>query len=247
VRVDVTDLVATITLNDPARRNAIDADLGIEMVAAFDKVEARDDVRAVIVTGTPPAFCAGADLSQLEHPDREALERLYAGFLRVATCRLPTIAAVNGPAVGAGMNLALACDLRLAGAAARFETRFVELGLHPGGGHTWMLRRIAGVQTTTVAVLFGEALSGKEAERCGLVWRCVADEDLMTTATRLALHAADAPGELVSRVKATLADMAFVDSVDAAVERELDDQVWSLEQPAFRERLAAMRTRISTR
>ena len=91
---------------------------------------------------------------------------------------LPTIAAVNGAAVGAGMNLALACDVRLAGRSARFDTRFLQLGLHPGGGHTWMLQRIAGPQAAAAVVLFGEVLDGEEAERCGLVWRCVDDDAL---------------------------------------------------------------------
>jgi enoyl-CoA hydratase len=247
VRVDVADGVATVTLDDPARRNALDLGLCEEIVAAFDTLEARDDVGAVVVTGAPPAFCAGADLSHLGGSAREGLMSVYEGFLRVGRCPLPTIAAVNGAAVGAGMNLALVCDLRLAARSARFDTRFLQLGLHPGGGHTWMFRRITGPQAAFAAVLFGEVLSGEEAERCGLAWRCVDDDALLDTATAMARRAADGPRELVMRMKETIRDMAGVATQDDAVERELTPQLWSVQQPAFQERLAALRAKITSR
>lgn len=247
VRLDVTDRVAVVTLDDPDRRNALDLGLCDDMVAAFDELEARDDVGAVVVTGAPPAFCAGADLSHLGASEREGLLAVYEGFLRVGRCPLPTIAAVNGAAVGAGMNLALVCDLRLAGRSARFDTRFLQLGLHPGGGHTWMFRRIAGPQAVFATVLFGEVLSGDEAERCGLVWRCVDDSELLSEAIGMAARAAAGPPELVTRMKATIHGMADVARHADAVELELDPQVWSIRQPAFQERLAAIKARISSR
>jgi enoyl-CoA hydratase len=165
----------------------------------------------------------------------------------VSRSTLPTLAAVNGAAVGAGMNLALACDVRLAGHRARFDTRFLQLGLHPGGGHTWMFRRIAGPQAVAAAVLFGEVLDGAEAERVGLVWRCVADDELLAAAQTMAERAASAPHELVTRTKATIADMATITEHDAAVDRELEPQVWSLAQPAFRERVAALQAKITSK
>jgi enoyl-CoA hydratase len=247
VRLDVTGGVATVTLDDPDRRNALDVGLCEEIVAAFDSLEARDDVGAVVVTGAPPAFCAGADLSHLGSSAREGLLAVYEGFLRVGRCPLPTIAAVNGAAVGAGMNLALVCDLRLTGRSARFDTRFLQLGLHPGGGHTWMFRRITGPQAVFASVVFGEVLSGEEAERCGLAWRCVDDDALLDTAATLARYAADAPRELVVRVKETIRDMADIGTQTDAVERELGPQVWSVQQPAFQERLAALRAKITSR
>jgi enoyl-CoA hydratase len=248
VRLEVDDQrVAVVTLDDPERRNALDLGLCDDMVAAFDELEARDDVGAVVVTGAPPAFCAGADLSHLGSSAREGLLAVYEGFLRVGRCPLPTIAAVNGAAVGAGMNLALVCDLRLAGRRAKFDTRFLQLGLHPGGGHTWMFRRITGPQAVFATVVFGEVLSGEDAERCGLVWRCVDDDALLGTAVELAARAAAGPPELVARLKQTIHDMAGVGTHADAVERELDPQVWSIRQPAFAERLAALQAKISRR
>lgn len=239
------DRVAVVTLNDPERRNALNLDLNAELIAVMDELEADAGVGAVVVTGAAPAFCAGADLSQLGASRREGLLKIYEGFLRVADSPLPTVAAVNGAAVGAGMNLALACDLRLAGTAARFDTRFLDLGIHPGGGHTWMFRNIAGQQATMAAVLFGQRLDGAEAERVGLVWRCVDDAELLDTAVGVAARAADAPSELVRRVKRTIQDVAAIEQHHDAIERELGDQVWSMDQPAFAEKLAAMQARIS--
>ena len=153
VQLELTDRVAVLTLDDPARRNSLSVELGADLTAAMDQLESDDRCGAVVLTGAPPAFCAGADLSQLGESRREGLMRIYDGFLRIARSPLPTVAAVNGPAVGAGMNLALACDLRLAGESARFDTRFLDLGIHPGGGHTWMFRHVAGEQATMAAVL----------------------------------------------------------------------------------------------
>ena len=110
-----------------------------------------------------------------------------------------------------------------------------------------MFRRIAGPQAVAAAVLFGEVLDGAEAERVGLVWRCVADDELLPTAQAMAERAAAAPHELVGRIKATIADMADIADHDAAVDRELVPQVWSLEQPAFRERVAALQAKISSK
>jgi len=251
VRTEIEAGVATVTLADPDRRNALTLDMTTEIVDTFDGLEADPAVGAVVVTGAPPAFCAGADLSHLSSSAdggaESGLRAIYEGFLRIGRSSLPTIAAVNGAAVGAGMNLALVCDVRLAAARARFDTRFLQLGLHPGGGHTWMFRRIAGPQAVSAAVLFGEVLEGPEAERVGLVWRCVPDDELLPAAHAMAERAAGAPRELASRIKATIADMATVTDPSAAVDRELEPQVWSMDQPAFRERVAALQAKITSR
>src|SRR5579872_5041398 len=202
--------VAVVTINDPDRRNALTLAMVDEIVAVFEQLEADADVGAVVVTGAPPAFCAGADLSHLGSSGasasqadgssgpsqaggsarQEGMRSIYEGFLRVARSPLPTIAAVNGAAVGAGMNLALCCDVRLASPRARFDTRFLQLGLHPGGGHTWMLHQAAGPQTAAAMVLFGEVFDGETAARCGLAWRCVPEEELLTAAGAMAARAA---------------------------------------------------------
>jgi len=249
VRTDISAGVATVTLTDPERRNALTLPMVTEIIGTFDALEDDPAVGAVVVTGEAPAFCAGADLSHLsssaEGGAEAGLRAIYQGFLRIGRSPLPTLAAVNGAAVGAGMNLALVCDVRLAAQRARFDTRFLQLGLHPGGGHTWMAQRIAGPQTVLATVLFGEVLDGAEAERVGLVWRCLPDAELLPAAQAMAERAASGPRELARRIKATIADVAAIDDHAAAVDRELEPQVWSLEQPAFKERVAALQAKIT--
>lgn len=247
VLLDIADGVATLTLNNPEERNTLTAPMVEEIVAAMDTAEADDSVGAVVVTGAPPAFCAGANLGNLESAEGTGLRRIYEGFLRVARSPLPTLAAVNGAAVGAGMNMALGCDVRLAGASARFDTRFLTLGLHPGGGHTWMMRRAVGPQAAAAMVVFGEVADGVEAERIGLVYRCVPDVELIAVAHAMAAKAAEAPRDLAISVKRTLRDVADITSHDDAVDREIEPQVWSAQQPWFRERLAKMQARIASR
>lgn len=245
VDVDTESRVAVVTLDEPERRNALTLPMVDEITAAFDRLEADEVVGAVVVTGEPPAFCAGADLGDLGGSKETGLRRIYEGFLRVARSSLPTVAAVNGAAVGAGVNLALCCDVRLTARSARIDPRFVELGLHPGGGHTWLLHRAVGPQAAAALVLFGEVLDGEGAVRCGLAWRCVDDGALLDEARKLAANAASAPPELASRVKATLRTVPGIDRHEDAVDVELTAQVWSLEQPFFAERLAAVRARVT--
>lgn len=247
VLTEVADGVGTLTLNNPAERNTLTAPMVAEIVDAMDVFESDDGVGAVVVTGAAPAFCAGANLGNLAEADGDSLGRIYEGFLRIARSPLPTIAAVNGAAVGAGMNLALGCDVRIVARRARFDTRFLQLGLHPGGGHTWMLRRIVGPQVAAALVLFGDVVDGEEAARIGLAYRCVADDELLATAHALAARAAAAPHELVTLTKATLGDVARIDEHAAAVAAELEPQIWSTRQPWFAERVAALRARITSR
>ena len=247
LHTEVKDRVAVVTLDAPTRRNALTLDLVEEIEAGFDAIESNPEVGAVVVTGAPPAYCAGADLSHLGSSQRQGLSRIYEGFLRIGRSPLPTIAAVNGAAVGAGVNLALVCDVIVASESARFDTRFLNLGIHPGGGHTWMLQRRIGSQAAAALVLFGRVLDGREAERVGLAWSCVPDDDLLPLALEMASAAASAPRDLVERVKQTMRDITQLADHAAAVERELDPQVWSINQPAFQEKLAALRERIASK
>jgi enoyl-CoA hydratase len=247
VLTDVSEGIGTLTLNAPDTRNTMTLPMVDEICAAVDAFEADETCSAIIVTGAGSAFCAGADLGNLQTATAESLGKIYEGFLRISRSSLPTIAAVNGAAVGAGMNLALGCDVRIAAQRAKFDTRFLQIGLHPGGGHTWMQRRNVGVQTAMATVVFSEVLDGPEAERLGLAHRCVADELLISAARALAAGAASAPRELVMITKRTIAEMADVDTHDAAVAKELDPQVWTARQPWFEERIAALKAKISSK
>src|SRR5947208_12719609 len=169
--------VAVLTLSDPGRRNALSLELSGQLAQAIAECDRDESVHAVVITGAPPAFCAGADRGALAAAGRSGSEAdlrgIYAGFLAVANAALPTVAAVNGPAVGAGLNLALACDLRLVGPGAVFDARFLQLGIHPGGGMSWLAQRPVGWQTAAARALFGEPLDAADAVRTGLAHRLI--------------------------------------------------------------------------
>lgn len=238
--------VALITVNDPDRRNAVTDEISVRLRRAVEDAQSDPSVHAVVVTGAGKAFCAGADLSALGSAAEDGLRRLYDGFLAVADCTLPTIAAVNGPAVGAGLNLALACDVRIAGPAALFDARFQKLGIHPGGGMTWMLQRAVGPQVARAALLFGMRFDAEAAVRYGLALE-VAD-DPVAAARQLAAGPASAPREVVISTKATMRATSSPGSVDSelhaiAVGTELGPQAESIRAPEFAERLAKARRR----
>lgn len=230
VLVTFRDRVAVITLNDPAQRNALTPRLSHRLAAAVTELEDNPQVNAVIITGAGTAFCAGAHRSVTREPSEQALRAMYEGFLAVAECTLPTIAAVNGPAVGAGFNLALACDVRIAGPTALFDARFVSLGVHPGGGMTWMLHRAAGPQVAKAALLFGDRFDAGEAVRHRIALRV--DQDPVDGAMRLARAAAEAPREVILNTKATMRATVTPGTLDVhehrfAVHNELGPQLRS--------------------
>ena len=148
----------------------------------------------MVITGAGSAFCAGAHLDDLlGAQNADELSAIYSGFLAFAHSSLPSVAAVNGAAVGAGMNLALASDLIIAGESARFDSRFHQIAIHSGGGHTWRLMNKTDLQTAKAMVLFGERLSGQQAAEAGLAWKCVPDAELLDAAIGYAATAAAAP------------------------------------------------------
>jgi enoyl-CoA hydratase len=236
--------VAIVVLDDPARRNALSLELTTELADAVDEASRDPEIGALVLTATPPTFCAGGSVDDLLSP-RASLRDMYAGFLALTHVRVPTIAAVNGPVIGAGVNLPLACDVILASPAARFDPRFLDLGIHPGGGHLWRLQRLVGRQAAAALVLFGESLSGTDAARVGLAWRCVDDDELLPSALALARRAADRPRDLVARAKGVLDASLAIDSSDDAFELEFGEQEWSMQQPAFQERLEQLRARLA--
>jgi enoyl-CoA hydratase len=246
--IDKKDSVAVLTINDDKRRNIISGQLVDEIIEAIVDIEAEESTKALIITGAGRAFCAGADLGDLSAArdgDGSRIEKVYEGFMTIARCKVPTIAAVNGPAVGAGMNLAAACDLRVAAKSAVFDTRFMQLGLHPGGGHTWMLQRAMGWQNSVAMLLLGEKLSGQQAVDRGLAWMCVDDEDLLDAAKNLAARVDRFPQELLIQTKQSLVDTSAMTDHEEAVSYEYGKQMHSVQQPAFAQLIATMQQKVT--
>ncbi len=235
VTVETSAGVAWVTLDGPDTRNALDTAAANDLVAACDRVDADPAVGVVVVTGSGGAFCSGADTRALDAlrtapADRgyEGLDELYRAFRRVGQLGVPTIAALDGAAVGAGVNLALATDLRLVTERAKLISGFARIGLHPGGGHLHLLARAGGAGTAAAAGLFAQSITAEQAVNCGLAWALVASDDLHDHIRRMTEHLAADPAlarALVQTYRRTVVDAAVW---DRAVEIERARQMWSL-------------------
>jgi enoyl-CoA hydratase len=231
------DGVAVLTLDAPERRNALTVAMADELVAACEELDADASVGAVVVRGAGGFFCAGGDRATLAEAGRDpAAPETYAGigavyrsFARVGEVEPPTIAAVRGGAVGAGLNLMLATDLRIVGREARIVSGFLPIGLHPGGGHGALIGRTGAREAAAALALFGERVDGARAAELGLAWAAVDDEDVEGTALELAARAGADP-ELARRTAASLRTVLGPPALPwgAALELERASQMWSM-------------------
>ncbi|WP_205696922.1 enoyl-CoA hydratase/isomerase family protein [Conexibacter sp. SYSU D00693] len=242
VRLEVADGVATLTLDAPQRRNALTPEMARELVAACDRIDADPAVGAVVVRGEGGYFCAGGDRATLaaagEDPaDPQAfagLSDVYSAFVRVGELEPPTIAAVQGGAVGAGMNLLLATDVRVVARDARLASGFLPIHLHHGGGHGALMGRLGGRETVNAMVLFGERIDGAKAVELGLAWAAVDPDAVDEEARRLAAVPAADP-ELARRTARSVRLVAGPPALpwSAALELERPAQMWSMRRKAL--------------
>jgi 2-(1,2-epoxy-1,2-dihydrophenyl)acetyl-CoA isomerase len=212
IRFSIDSGIAVLTLNRPDRLNSFTQAMHLEVRDALDRLEADKSVRVLLLTGAGRGFCAGEELiDRAVEPGAagvdlgESVEKFYAPLvLTLKNLPMPVICAVNGVAAGAGANLALACDIVLAAQSASFIEAFCKLGLIPDTGGTWHLPRLVGPARAMGMALLGEKLSAEKAEQWGLIWRAVADEDLMDEAMELARHFATAPTKGLALTKRAL-------------------------------------------
>lgn len=198
ILVETADAVTTITFNRPDRLNACPPDMAVEI---RDVLASPGDARAIILTGSGRAFCSGADLSGRGENSvgggrgaYDSLSRSYNPLMmEFARCPVPIVSAVNGPAAGIGCSIALAADFAIAGSSAYFLQAFVNIGLVPDGGASWMLPRIVGKARATEMMLLGEKIPGEKAAEWGLIYKCVEDADLLSEAQALAQRLAKGP------------------------------------------------------
>jgi enoyl-CoA hydratase len=245
VGLQIADGVGWITLDDQPRRNSVTARLSSEVAAACARCIEHPEVRVVVLTGVGPTFSAGGDITSLLDPEAP-LDVLFEGFDALATLAMPTLAAVNGPAIGAGVNFVLACDVVIAGRSARFDPRFLDVGIHPGGGHLWRMQRATSRQATAALVIFGESIDAQRAQELGLVWRCVDDDQLLDVAAALAARVAGRSPELVQRTKANLNASAAITDIRTAADLERGALEWSRRQPAFRKGVQALQAKLAS-
>jgi enoyl-CoA hydratase/carnithine racemase len=209
--IDVTEDsgIATITLNRPEKLNAFVGHMRRDLAEALEATGSDPAIRVVVITGAGRAFCAGGDVSfmadLIERQDTEEFSRLLGAARRVVMAirqmNKPVIGAVNGPASGAGCNLALACDLRIASTEATFSQSFVKLGLHPDWGGTYFLPRLVTPNLACEMFLLGESMNAEEALRLNLVNRVVAPEEFEPAVRELAERLRDAPPISIAAAK----------------------------------------------
>jgi enoyl-CoA hydratase/carnithine racemase len=210
---EVKDGIATLTLNRPDRLNALGGSLRDDLHDAVTRSAADPEVRVMVITGAGKGFCSGGDVKAMGEAkagqrERPLVEKIAPGrdrtLLAMREAPQPIIAAVNGAAAGAGMNLALGCDIRIASTAARFTQAFVKRGLHPDWGGTYFLPRMVGTAKACEMIFTGDVIDAAEAERLGIVSRVVAPEELMPTAYELARRIASGPPVAIRLAKRSI-------------------------------------------
>ncbi len=242
VASSLDDGVGVLELDDKARRNALSHDMSNALADAVQTL-LDEHAKAIVLTASAPVFSAGGSIDDLLDPPGP-LSAAYRGLHALVSCPVPTIAAVGGPAIGAGVSLPLACDVVVVSPAARFDPRFLDIAIHPGGAHLWHLSRRVGYQGAAAMVLFGDVLTGEDAVRAGLAWRCMPAAKLVPTAVGLAQRVAGRPPGLVARTKDTLRRTAGLDDPAEAEEMELEAQEWSVAQPEHHDAVQRLRERI---
>ncbi len=246
INVTVESCIATITLNRPEKLNAFIGHMRRDLAQALEHAASDRSIRVVILTGAGRGFCAGADVAYMaelmERQDVEEFTRLLGAGRRVVTAirqmAKPVIASVNGAAYGAGFNLALACDLRIASESATFSQSFVKVGLHPDWGGTYFLPRVVPTNLACEMFFLGDAITSARARELGIVNTVVADAELAPATLHLAGRLRDAPFKSIAAAK-----HAVYMSEDASIERmlqyETEAQLQCFQSREARERVRA--------
>ncbi|WP_428925485.1 enoyl-CoA hydratase-related protein [Marinibacterium sp. SX1] len=208
ITLDIRDAVAVITLNRPEKYNALTAQMRAELTHAVRAAPA-EGARAIVLTGAGKAFCSGQDLGDRANAADADLERTLREeygplILAITESPVPTISAVNGPAAGAGANLALAADVVIASESAYFLQAFTRIGLMPDAGGTWFMPRKAGLAKAMGAALFAEKIPARQAEDWGLIWEAVEDDGFEAHWQARAAHLANGPTEAFKAVKTAM-------------------------------------------
>ncbi len=246
IEFEIETGLARLTLNRPDRLNSFNAQMHREVRAALRTVRRDESVRALLISGNGRGFCAGQDLSDrvaapdAEAPDLgEALQQNYNPLIRSITgLEKPVVCAVNGVAAGAGANIALACDIVLAAESASFVQSFCNLGLIPDSGGTWMLPRLAGRARALGMALLGDKIGARQAEDWGLIWKCVADDELQPQALALARHLVTRPTRGLGLIKRALL-VSSRNSLETQLDLERDLQRLAGRSEDYREGVSA--------
>lgn len=209
IKFNIENGVGIITLNRPDKYNSFVRQMAFDLQTRLDECEANTKVRAIYLTGEGKAFCAGQDLEEVMDPEKTELDKIVEEHYNPIIERLrkiekPIICGVNGVAAGAGANLALACDITIAGNSVAFIQAFSKIGLIPDSGGTYYLPRLIGMQKSSALMFLGDKVMAEEAEKMGMIYKAVADEELQETALGIAQKLAKMPTKGIGLTKRLL-------------------------------------------
>lgn len=244
VLYETTGGIARIVLNRPEKFNALNREITSEIQDCLQMAENDASVRCIVITATGKAFCSGQDLSDLKGPLTEEIKRILPEQLnpiaiRLRTIRKPVIAAVNGIAAGAGANVALCCDIVIAAESAVFIQAFSKIGLIPDTGGTYMLPRLVGLQKATALMMTAQKVSGTEAERMGMIYKAVPDDQLAEETEKLAAQLAQMPTQALYLTRKVLEESMSVNSFEEQLNNEAKWQEQAAGTEDFKEGIQA--------
>lgn len=233
------DKLGLITFNRPEVFNSFNKELALAVQKALEDYEENPDIRAIMITGNGKAFCAGQDLQEAIADNGLEIEQIvdehYNPIIRkIRTIGKPVIAAINGVAAGAGANIALACDVTIATASASFIQAFSKIGLVPDSGGTFTLPRIIGFQKASALMMLGDKISAQDAEKMGMIYQVVPDEQFMEQAEALGQKLANMPTKGLAYTKHLL-NQSFTNDLDQQLELEKEWQFKATETWDYKE------------
>ena len=244
IELKIENKVAYITLNRPEVFNSFNREMALLLQDTLDACEMNSEVRAIVLSGNGKAFCAGQDLKEVTSPElnpgfKKILEEHYNPIiLRIRTIEKPIIAAVNGVAAGAGANIALACDVVVANVNASFIQAFSLIGLIPDSAGTFFLPRLIGFQKASALMMLGDKIGAEEAERLGMIYKCVPSKEFQETISELALKIANMPTKALGLIKKTL-NQSLINNLEAQLDLESKYQIEAAGSEDYQEGVAA--------
>ncbi|MFB9050615.1 enoyl-CoA hydratase/isomerase family protein [Sphingobium indicum] len=245
ITLDIDDGIAWLTLARPEKRNSVDPEFAFRLHELAERCAAERDIRCVVLTGSGKYFCVGGDIDAFSAAGEDAEAAVgalalsfHAGVHRLATMEKPLVTAINGPAAGAGLSLAILGDIALAAASAHFTSAYSAVGLTPDGGASWWLPRLVGMRRAQEMLFANRRIGAEEAAAIGLVTRMVPDDALLAEASAIASTLAKGPIRALARCRALLMESATAD-LAAQLDREAASIAKSAGAPEGREGVAA--------
>jgi len=244
IQVKIENKIAFITLNRPEVFNSFNREMALALQGVLDDCDKNEEVRAIVLTGNGKAFCAGQDLKEVTSPElnpgfKKILEDHYNPIIiRIREIKKPVIGAINGVAAGAGANIALACDIVIAHQKVSFIQAFSLIGLVPDSGGTYFLPRIIGFQKALALAMLGDKIGAEEAEKLGMIYKCVPSEEFEEIINKLAIKLANMPTKALGMIK-ELFNKSMTNTLEEQLDMESKYQIEAAQSEDYAEGVSA--------